>query len=172
MDPRWRQSAIYLQLFSLTGLFFPLHTMNYNILNIKGRSDLVLWLGIVRKSVNVVVLILSIPYGIYGILIGQILTSILALGPNTYYTAKLIDYGLATQLSDIIRPVTAASAAGLLVMIFISAIQEGPVTLLVLGSIVGIISYSLIARIICRQDFMAAKQYIMDNAKKTINIQN
>ncbi len=172
LDPRWRQSAIFLQLLSLTGLFYPLHLMNYNVLNIKGRSDLVLWLGIVRKSLNVVVLILSIPYGIYGILIGQIIISILALGPNTYYTVKLIDYGPATQLSDIIRPVTAASAAGVLVMIFISTISEGPVILLILGSIVGITFYSLIARIICRRDFMAVKQYIMDNAQKTINIQN
>ena len=172
LDPRWRQSAVFLQLFSLTGLFYPLHLMNNNILNIKGRSDLVLWIGVIRKSVNVMVLILSIPYGIYGILIGQILVSILALGPNTYYSAKLIGYGLSTQLSDIIRSVSAASASGLLVMIFISAIPEGPVTLLVLGSMVGIISYSLIARIICRHDFMAVKQYIMDNAQKTINIQN
>jgi O-antigen/teichoic acid export membrane protein len=166
LDPRWRQSAVFLQLFSFAGLFYPLHLMNYNILNIKGRSDLVLWLGIIRKSVNVVVLILSIPYGIYGILVGQILTSVLALGPNTYYTAKLIGYGLTTQLSDLIKPVTAASASGLLVMMFISAIPEGPVTLLVLGSMVGIISYSLISSIICRQDFMVVKQYIMDYAQK------
>ena len=163
LDPRWQQSAILLQLFSFTGLFYPLHLMNNNILSIKGRSDLVLWIGILKKSVNIVVLILSIPYGIYGILIGQILVSILALGPNTYYSAKLIGYGLTTQLSDILRSVTAASFSGLLVMIFISATPEGPVTLLILGSILGIISYFLAARIICREDFIAVKQYIIDN---------
>ena len=163
LDSRWRQSAIFLQLLSLTGLFYPLHLMNYNILNIKGRSDLVLWLGIIRKSVNVMVLILSIPYGIYGILIGQILVSILAIIPNTYYSAKLIGYGLTTQLSDILRSVIAASASGLLVMIFVSTISEGPLSLLIWGSIVGILSYSGIAHLICRQDFMAVKQYIIDN---------
>jgi O-antigen/teichoic acid export membrane protein len=162
LDPRWRQSASFLQLFSLTGLFYPLHLMNYNILNIKGRSDLVLWLGILRKSVNVLVLIISIPYGIYGILAGQILTSLLALIPNTYYSAKLIDYGLSAQFSDIIRSVTAAFISGLLVMVLISTISEGPVVLLVLGSIVGILSYYLIARVICRRDLMAIKLYFID----------
>lgn len=163
LDPRWRQSAIFLQLFSLTGLFYPLHLMNNNILNIKGRSDLVLWIGVIKKSVNVVVLILSIPYGIYGILIGQVLVSILALAPNTYYSAKLIGYNLSKQLSDIIRSVAAALISGTLVMVFISILSERPVVLLTFGSMVGIFSYSGIAYLLCRQDFMAVKRYIIDN---------
>jgi O-antigen/teichoic acid export membrane protein len=168
MDPEWRQSAIFLQFFSLMGLLFPLHTMNYNVLTVKGRSDLVLWLGILRKSVNVVVLILCIPYGIYGILTGQIITSILALGPNTYYTAKLIDYGLATQLSDIIRPVIAASVSGSLVLILISTLPQEPAVLLILGSTAGLFSYAIIGRLICRPDFMAIKQYIIDNTLRPL----
>jgi O-antigen/teichoic acid export membrane protein len=168
LDPRWRQSAIFLQLFSLTGLFYPLHLMNNNILNIKGRSDLVLWIGIIKKSANVIALIISIPFGIYGILIGQILMSILALIPNTFYSAKLIGYGLSTQLSDIFRPVAAAFISGLLVMVFISSISEGPVVLLIFGSMVGIFSYTVIARLICRNDFLVIKQYIIDNTLKPV----
>ncbi len=163
LDPRWRQSAVFLQLLILTGLFYPLHLMNYNILSIKGRSDLVLWIGVIRKSVNVMVLILCVPYGIFGILVGQILVSILALGPNTYYSAKLIGYGISTQLSDIIRSVAAALISGVLVLVLISTISVGPVPLLIVGSIVGILSYSGTAYLICRQDFMAVRQYIIDN---------
>lgn len=163
LDPRWRQSAIFLQLFNLMGLFYPLHLMNNNILNVKGRSDLVLWIGVIKKSANVVVLILSIPYGIYGILIGQIIMSMVALIPNTFYAAKLIGYGLSTQLSDIIRSMAAALISSLLVMVFISTIPGKPVVLLILGTIVGTFSYATIARLICRQDFLVIKQYIIDN---------
>jgi hypothetical protein len=94
--------------------------------------------------------------------------SILALIPNTFYSAKLIGYGLSTQLSDIFRPVAAAFISGLLVMVFISSISEGPVVLLIFGSMVGIFSYTVIARLICRNDFLVIKQYIIDNTLKPV----
>jgi len=163
LDARWRQSAVFLQLFSLIGLSYPLHLMNYNILAVKGRSDLVLWLGIARKSVNVVILILCIPYGVYGILIGQLLASILALGPNTYYSARIIGYGLYAQISDVIRPLISASISGILAKILIVLVHLSPVTTLIMGVVSLIFFYFVIARLICAQDFMAIKKYLIHN---------
>src|SRR5690606_16555947 len=39
---KWQPSVIYLQLLCLVGMFYPLHALNLNMLNVKGRSDLFL----------------------------------------------------------------------------------------------------------------------------------
>lgn len=160
LDQRWRSGSTFLQLFCMIGLLYPLHLMNINILNVMGRSDLVLGIGLIKKFVNVVILILAIPYGIYGILIGQILASVLALGPNTYYSAKLIGYGFKEQVSDATRSVPAALISGSIVMAAISIVPIDPLALLILGAILGILVYLAIASLLCREDFTLIKHQI------------
>lgn len=112
-DQKWLGAVIYLQLLTIMGLLFPLHAMNVNLLNVKGRSDLVLRVGIIKKLVGLTLLALSIPYGVTGIVIGQVISSVLALIPNAYYSAKLINYTLFEQLKDALKPTLLAFVAAL-----------------------------------------------------------
>ncbi|OAD20320.1 Polysaccharide biosynthesis protein [Candidatus Thiomargarita nelsonii] len=112
-EERWQGAVLYLQLLCLVGLFYPLHAMNVNILNVKGRSDLVLYVGIVKKLVNLGLLFAAIPYGVTGIIISRIIGSYFALLPNTYYSKRLIGYGLLEQVGDIAKPSLAALIAAL-----------------------------------------------------------
>lgn len=107
-DEKWKGAVLYLQLLSVMAVLFPLHAMNINLLNVKGRSDLVLKVGIIKKIVGLLILLISIPYGVAGIIIGQVISSALALIPNTYYSAKLLDYSLNDQLRDVIKPIFVA----------------------------------------------------------------
>lgn len=170
MEPRWRLSAVFLQVISLTGLFFPLHLMNYNILNIKGRSDLVLFLGIIRKSVNFIVLLLCIRYGVFGILIGQLITSIIALIPNTFYTSKLIGYNFTSQINDIAKPIFSASVSSAIIKLFLFLFTEKTIFIFLSSSFLGIVSYIIISRMICKEEFMMLKRQIMGNSRIISNI--
>ncbi len=42
---KWTSSIIYLQLLCFVGMFYPLHAINLNMLNVLGRSDLFLEIG-------------------------------------------------------------------------------------------------------------------------------
>lgn len=97
---RWWPAIPYIQLLCLGGMFYPLHSINLNVLKVKGRSDLFLYLEIVKKALVALVLFFSLRYGIYGILIGKAIITIVAYIPNSYLTAKLINYPITEQVRD------------------------------------------------------------------------
>lgn len=111
----WYGAVPYLQLLCVAGVIYPLHALNINLLNVKGRSDLILKVGILKKLVSVGFLVVSIPYGVTGVVASQVASSIFALLPNTYYSSSLIGYSLIEQVRDVIKPLSAAAVAGIAV---------------------------------------------------------
>jgi len=78
----------------------PLHSINLNILKVKGRSDLFLYLEIIKKAVHGITLLITFRYGVTAILIGQIVISFLNYIPNSYFSSKLLGYSVREQVSD------------------------------------------------------------------------
>ena len=60
----------------------------------------------------VIIILISVKFGIFGILIGQIISSFLAYIPNSYFSIKLIDYSVAEQLHDFIPTLLLAITMG------------------------------------------------------------
>ncbi|WP_035716039.1 lipopolysaccharide biosynthesis protein [Christiangramia echinicola] len=112
---KWLPSAPYFQVLCLSGLLFPLHSYNLGILNIYGRSDLFLKLEVYKKFLIVLVILLAIPFGIYGLLWGQVALSLVAFFINAKYTQKYIFYSPLRQLWDIVPFFMVASFSALLV---------------------------------------------------------
>jgi O-antigen/teichoic acid export membrane protein len=82
-------------------MFYPIHAINLNLLQVKGRSDLFLRLEIIKKALTTVVLFATAPFGVLVMCYGIIFTSFSALIINTYYTGKLINVGFFKQITDI-----------------------------------------------------------------------
>ena len=116
----WLPAIPYMQLLFLAGLLVPLHTVNLNILKVNGRSDLFLFLEIVKKALVVVVLLLSTKYGIFAILIGQITTSIISYIPNSQFSDRLIGYKINEQLQDICFPFFLAIGISAIIFVLIN----------------------------------------------------
>lgn len=98
---KWRFAATLIIPLSFTMMWWPIHAINLNLLQVKGRSDLFLRLEIIKKIVAVVVLVLSIPFGLLFMCYAGIATSIICLVINTYYTGKLIQVGFLMQMKDL-----------------------------------------------------------------------
>lgn len=138
----WTPAVPYLQLLCIIGALYPLHAINVNLLLVKGRSDLLFKIGLVKRAVSLSLLFLAIPYGIIGILIGQIISSYFALIANTYFTAKLINYSLLTQIKDVIKPILSSILAGICTWALITKINNlHPFTWLTVCSILGFLIY-------------------------------
>lgn len=97
---KWWPAVSYLQLMLLGSVMYPLHSINLNILKVKGRSDLFLYLEIVKKIVLLLILVVSYQYGVIGILIGQVLNSLIIYIPNSFFSNRLIGYGVKEQVRD------------------------------------------------------------------------
>ena len=137
-DEQWQAAVPYLQLLCVVGAIYPLHALNVNLLNVKGRSDLVLKVGLLKKAVSLSLLFLAIPYGVEGIVVGQIIGSSLALIPNTYFSKKLVDYSLAAQLLDAAKPILVATVAGGVALGVSSLILAHPLLSLLCGGFAGV----------------------------------
>ena len=137
----WLPAVPYLQLLCVVGLLYPLHTINLNILKVKGRSDLFLYLDIIKKFIGGGILLISIPYGIFGILIGQIVSSVLCYLPNSYYSIKLIDYSVSEQLSDFFPTLVIATSMGLFIYLIDLTLPFNGLVFLFIGISSGIIFY-------------------------------
>ena len=64
---KWLPAVGYLQILCFAGMLYPLHAINLNILQVKGRSDLFLRLEIIKKVIGTLPIVLGIFYGICSI---------------------------------------------------------------------------------------------------------
>lgn len=99
---KWDACVPYLQIICFAMMWYPIHAINLNLLQVKGRSDLFLRLEIIKKVVGVSVMCVTIPLGVKAMCYGMIFNSVNALLINTYYTGKLINVGFIVQMRDLL----------------------------------------------------------------------
>ena len=99
---KWAQSIPYLQIICFAAMWYPIHALNLNLLTVKGRSDLFLILEIAKKALSTIVIIITIPLGVFYMCVGSVVSSFLSLFINTYYTGKLINVGYFLQMRDLL----------------------------------------------------------------------
>jgi len=102
LGEKWAPTIPYLKIIGISGMIFPLHTLNLNLLKTKGRSDLFLKLEIIKKIIVIPVIIIGVHYGMIVMLWGMVFNSFFAYLLNSMFSAKLIGYSTWHQLLDII----------------------------------------------------------------------
>lgn len=98
---KWEFSAKLLQIICFSMMWYPVHALNLNLLQVKGRSDLFLKLEIIKKIMGICILCISVPLGIIAMCYFSIISSLISLFINTYYTGRLINVGFLKQMRDI-----------------------------------------------------------------------
>jgi O-antigen/teichoic acid export membrane protein len=110
LTEKWLPVVPLFQLMCLAGLFFPLSTINLNILNVKGRPDIFLVLEIVKKTTIIVVLLFTARKGVVAIVMGQVLSNFVGSTLDLFYAGRIISYPLKEQVGDILPYFLAALA--------------------------------------------------------------
>ena len=136
LTEKWIQAVLLLQLLSVVGLFHPINVINLNILNVKGRSDLFLKLEIIKKTLVIVNILITFPFGVKIMIIGQIFVSIIGFFINTYYSGKLINYNAWQQIKDIF-PIFMISFVMMVGVYFIVNTVEQDYLKLIIGFVSG-----------------------------------
>ena len=101
IGPQWHEAATYLPLICISMAFYPLHAINLNMLQVLGRSDIFLYLEIIKKVIGLVPICIGIFVDIYWMLVASILTGFVSLYLNSWYTGKALGYTFWKQLRDI-----------------------------------------------------------------------
>ncbi|MGL4805415.1 MAG: oligosaccharide flippase family protein, partial [Bacteroidales bacterium] len=143
LSDEWLPVVPLLQALCFSMMWYPIHAINLNLLQVKGRSDLFLRLEIIKKVIGIAILSVTIPLGILAMCIGLIFSSIICLAINTHYTGKLIQVGFVCQMKDLLPTLFTSLLMGAGVWLFISFITNQFISL-VLGIILGIFIYFLL----------------------------
>ncbi|MEQ5635307.1 lipopolysaccharide biosynthesis protein [Providencia manganoxydans] len=98
----WKPAALLASILAMGLLLYPIHAINLNYLQVKGRSDLFLKLEIIKKVIITIILIITIPYGINAICIGIVIQSYIALFINTYYNGRIGNLSGIIQLKALL----------------------------------------------------------------------
>jgi O-antigen/teichoic acid export membrane protein len=111
----WWPAAIYLQLMCIAGALYPLHAINLNFLKVRGRSDLYLYIEIFKKILTLVILMVCLSYGVVGILVGQIVGSVVAYVANSFFSESAVGYPTLEQVADFLPSLLVAGGLALAV---------------------------------------------------------
>jgi|LSQX01.1.fsa_nt_gb O-antigen/teichoic acid export membrane protein len=144
LTDKWADSIPYFQLLCVVGLLFPIVVQNYNLLRIKGRSDLHLRLEIVKYILTALAIFLTYKSGIRALLVGQISVAIVSHVVVSYFAGKLINYSLTDQFRALLPIATASSVMGLGMYYMGKLSIESNFIMFMLQITVGIIIYFLI----------------------------
>lgn len=101
IGPQWEEAATYLPLICISMSLYPLHAINLNMLQIQNRTDIFLYLEIIKKVIAIGPICLGIFVNIYWMLIGTIFAGIISFFLNSYYTGKKLGYSSWRQLCDV-----------------------------------------------------------------------
>lgn len=162
LNEQWYFSIILLQILCFSMMWYPIHSLNLNLLQVQGRSDLFLKLEIIKKIIGISILCITIPIGLVAMCIGSIVSSILCLIVNTHYTGKLIQVGFLVQMKDILPTLLYSLSMGLLVF-WIVTITPGLWMKLIVGVAVGLLYFIIVNKLTNSSDLKEAIAMIKNN---------
>lgn len=108
LGENWLAAVPYMTLLSLVYSMYPIHTMNIQCMKASGRSDLFLKLEIIKKILEVAMVIITVRFGLIAMVIGQIILSFVGMPINIWPAKKLLGYGMAEQIKDLLPTVIAS----------------------------------------------------------------
>lgn len=152
LTDKWLPCVIYLQIICFAMMWYPIHAINLNLLQVKGRSDLFLRLEIIKKILVLMMIFIAVPFGVIGICASSVIISLIALVINTYYTGKLIKVGFLTQIYDLFPTILGSLLMGAVVYLGTFAIDNA-IFKLSTGIVLGIFVYVLFSYISKSSEF-------------------
>lgn len=164
LTEKWLPAVPFLQIACFTFALWPIHTANLQAINAMGRSDIFLRLEIIKKIMGLIVLGVSLPFGVYAIALGGIFSGLIGTFINAYPNKELLNYSYKEQWLDIMPSLLISLIMGGIVYLFnFSNILAWQI--LILQIVSGGIIYILLAKIFKIESFT----YLVGTMKQLIN---
>lgn len=151
---KWIPAVPFLQIMAIVCVFSPLHYLNLNAIMAMGRSDIFLKLEVAKKITAIIIILVSIPFGLMAFIGSKILISIVSLVINAYPLKSLLNYSLWQQIKDLSH--TAGGSLVMLLLLFpLQWLPLSPYLIMTLQIPLGIVIYLVWSWIFSRQLFLS-----------------
>lgn len=167
LGEKWLGCVPFIQLLCLSQMLYPLHSLNLNMLQVQGKSDLFLKLEIIKKIIGVGPILLGVFIDIYWMIGGSVLTGFFAYYLNAYYSGPFLNYSIKEQIKDILPSFTIALIMAILVYTM-SYIPLTPYVLFPFQIIIGAIIVITICETKKLPEYFEIKGIVMSMINKAI----
>ena len=141
LTEKWLPAVPFVQLACISYAFWPIHVANLQAISATGRSDILLKLEIVKKTMLALMLLLTFKHGVLAIMIGRVVLAPVSVFINSVPNKKIIGYSQLEQLKDILPELLLSS-----IMVFaawtLSLAISHPLMLICTQILVGVTVYT------------------------------
>ena len=163
LTDKWIDAVPYIQILCFAYMWDPVMRMSWDLLNVKHRSDYSLKSEVVKKVTALIILALSIPFGIKVMCMGLVFYALFDLIIILQFTKKILpNVTIENHLKNLLPLFFQSTLMGIGVYLFIQ-IFINPWFQLFGGIVLGFILYLILSYIISREEF----KYIVKLVKKT-----
>lgn len=145
LTEKWLEAVPFIQIACIYFCFWPIHVANLQAINAMGRSDVFLKLEIIKKIVGIVILIATIPFGVYVIAWGMVISNIIGMFINAFPNRKLLNYSYLEQVKDIMPAALISVVMGGSILFF-NFIEASPFLKLSIQVVIGVLVYGILAK--------------------------
>lgn len=143
LSDKWLDISVYMPIMCIAYMWDVIMRLNWNLLSIKGRTDLSLKSEIVKKLISVVILLVTIPFGLKVMCYGLILYSLSDILVITSFTKRLKIVTLKDEVSNIAE-FFFASLISVIPAFFLQKILENNYLNIISSVVSALFLYSLI----------------------------
>jgi teichuronic acid exporter len=165
LSDKWLHMSDFLSVLCVAYMLIPVMVLNNQILNVKGRSDYFLKAEILKKIIGVLILLVTIPFGLIFICLGMLLYNIFDVIIIIFYSKKVIETGYIKQFKSIFPIFSLAIIMGGAVYLSI-LLASDPFLQVFVGFLTGLIVYSYLSRLFQINEF----NFLLSTLKKVLSV--
>jgi teichuronic acid exporter len=143
---KWSGTIVLLQILCFSGIWYPIHAINLNFLQVRGLSNVILKIEILKKTIGIILLTISIPFGLVWFCISCVASSLISLLINFFYISRHTNFKFSRQIKDLL-PAFIQSLIMFIIVILIIPLLTSYITQLFIGIFIGSIAYIFMAYI-------------------------
>ena len=147
LTEKWISVVPFIQIMCIANFFKPISISNWEAIKAMGYSNITLKLEIFKKIIDIIILLISIMFGVTGIAWGVVAFNCICVFINLYPNIKLLGYTVTEQLLDA-APTFAISIMMGAIIYLLRYIIMPDILLLSFQFILGAIIYILLCHII------------------------
>jgi teichuronic acid exporter len=140
LTEKWLPSVPILQMLCIVGALYPIHAINLDILKVKGRTDIFFKLEVIKQILNVLSIVICLPWGINGLVWGLVILNLVCYFLNSYNSKVLIGYSTLNQIRDIL-PFAVITVFSITVLYFVGWLIKNQIAQMITFPILGVSIY-------------------------------
>ncbi|CAI1722766.1 lipopolysaccharide biosynthesis protein [Serratia proteamaculans] len=107
LTDKWLPAVVVIQWICLSRMIIPISALNCSLINAVGRSDTYLKVDLSKLPITVGALLITAPFGLTAVVVGNFIVSLICFFINAYYPGKWYGHGAWQQIKSMLPMMSA-----------------------------------------------------------------